>query len=316
MTRTVVRARLAGAFIAMTVGAAVPMAAVSWVTPWPQAAAPARVPAAEALTVTHAERALEPGEAVLLTVSAPVPLVAASAAAAGTTVPGFSGATPSTWQVLIGIDLDTKPGAYRVAINARTVTGSALTADVSVQIAAKTFPTRRLQVAPQFVSPPRSALARIERDRQLLARVLAGYSPSRWWGSGFQRPVPGALISGFGTRSVFNGQSRAPHRGADFAGESGTPVVAPAAGRVVAADDLYFSGNTVVLDHGLGVFSLLCHFSRIDVRVGDTVSAGQRVGAVGATGRVTGPHLHWTARIGPASVDPISLLAIRIPEYR
>ncbi|MCX6552959.1 MAG: M23 family metallopeptidase, partial [Acidobacteria bacterium] len=89
-----------------------------------------------------------------------------------------------------------------------------------------------------------------------------------------------------------------------------------AAGRVVVAEDLYFSGNTVVLDHGQGVFSLLCHFSRTDVRVGETVAAGQPVGAIGATGRVTGPHLHWTTRIGPAAVDPISLLAIRIPEYR
>ena len=118
------------------------------------------------------------------------------------------------------------------------------------------------------------------------------------------------MISVFGVRSVFNGEARAPHRGIDFRGATGTPVRAPARGVVVLAEALYFSGSAVVLDHGLGVFSLLGHLSRIDVQPGQLVLRGDVVGAVGATGRVTGPHLHWTLRVGAAAVDPLSVLAI------
>jgi murein DD-endopeptidase MepM/ murein hydrolase activator NlpD len=114
----------------------------------------------------------------------------------------------------------------------------------------------------------------------------------------------------FGVRSVFNGEARAPHRGVDLRGATGTPVRAPARGVVVLAEPLYFSGSTVILDHGLGVFSMLAHLSRLDVKPGSLVLRGDLVGAVGATGRVTGPHLHWTLRIGTASVDPLSALTI------
>ena len=117
-------------------------------------------------------------------------------------------------------------------------------------------------------------------------------------------------MSRFGTRSIFNGQARNPHSGADFMSPAGTPIQAPNAGRVALARDLYFSGNTIVIDHGLGVFSLLAHLSAFDVREGDTVAAGQVVGRVGATGRVTGPHLHWAVRVADARIDPLALLAL------
>jgi murein DD-endopeptidase MepM/ murein hydrolase activator NlpD len=109
---------------------------------------------------------------------------------------------------------------------------------------------------------------------------------------------------------VFNGQSRGSHSGADFLSPAGTPVKAPNAGRVVLARDLYYTGNTVIIDHGLGLFSLLAHLSQIDVKAGDTVAAGDVIGKVGATGRVTGPHLHWTVRDNNARVDPLSLLYV------
>jgi murein DD-endopeptidase MepM/ murein hydrolase activator NlpD len=109
---------------------------------------------------------------------------------------------------------------------------------------------------------------------------------------------------------VFNGQRRSPHNGADFPAGTGTPVKAPNAGRIVAARDLYFSGQTVIIDHGTGLFSTLAHLSRIDVREGDSVEPGDVVGLVGATGRVTGPHLHWALRVSGARVDPMSALAV------
>ena len=135
-------------------------------------------------------------------------------------------------------------------------------------------------------------------------------APERLWKEPFVRPVPQAANSRFGTRSVYNGAARSPHGGADFLSPAGTPVKAPNAGRVAVARELYFTGNTVVIDHGLGLFSMLAHLSAIDVREGDLVTAGEVVGQVGATGRVTGPHLHWAVRAGGARVDPLAVLAL------
>ena len=122
--------------------------------------------------------------------------------------------------------------------------------------------------------------------------------------------MPGAATSSFGRRSVLNGQARSPHSGTDFRAATGTPVRAPNGGRVVLAADQYFSGNTVILDHGQGLFSFLAHLSRITVRDGQIVARGEEVGLSGATGRVTGPHLHWTVRLDGARVDPLSVLAL------
>ena len=123
------------------------------------------------------------------------------------------------------------------------------------------------------------------------------------------RPVPDAANSSFGTRSIYNGEARSPHGGTDFLSPAGRPIKAPNAGRVVLAAPLYFTGGTVVIDHGLGMFSLFAHLSTIGVREGQVVKTGDVIGEVGATGRVTGPHLHWAVRLGGARVDPLSLIA-------
>ncbi len=163
---------------------------------------------------------------------------------------------------------------------------------------------------PAFVTPPASEQPRIEREAALLAATWASTAPIRLWTTAFVRPVPHAANSAFGTRSIFNGTPRNSHGGADFRSPAGTPVLAPNAGRVAVARGLYFSGNVVIIDHGLGVFSTLAHLSAIDVKEGELVMPGQRIGLVGATGRVTGPHLHWAVRAGGARVDPLSLLAV------
>jgi len=271
-------------------------------------AAPPRPPR---LDVSHAARALVPGEAVLLTFTATSgSLTSVRGTAFGQPFTAYPGAPAGAWHALVGIDLSARPGPAAVEVEARLADGSPLAAKISLTIAPKTFATRRLTVAPEFVTPPPAEQARIERERLLLNRVLSAMSPRHLWDDGFGRPVDGEVISVFGVRSVFNGEARAPHRGIDFRGATGTPVRAPARGVVVLAEPLYFSGSTVVLDHGLGVFSMLAHLSRIDVKSGSLVVRGDPVGAIGATGRVTGPHLHWTLRIGPAAVDPLSVLAI------
>jgi murein DD-endopeptidase MepM/ murein hydrolase activator NlpD len=133
---------------------------------------------------------------------------------------------------------------------------------------------------------------------------------SNTWEAPFVAPAEGRVSSNFGVRSIFNGQPRSPHGGIDYSGAVGAPVAAPAGGLVALAEDLFFTGNTVVIDHGLGLYSLLAHLSEFAVRAGDRVERDQIVGRVGATGRVTAPHLHWTVRLNGARVDPLSLLAV------
>jgi len=161
-----------------------------------------------------------------------------------------------------------------------------------------------------FVTPPASEQERIAREAALLAGVWRAPAAERLWTGAFVRPVPQEANSAFGTRSIFNGKPRNAHGGADFLSPAGTPIEAPNGGRIAVARLLYFSGNTVVIDHGLGLFSMLAHLSTIDVHEGDRVTTGQQVGRVGATGRVTGPHLHWAVRAGDARVDPLSLLSV------
>ena len=172
----------------------------------------------------------------------------------------------------------------------------------------RTFPTRTLTVDDAFVNPPPEAIEQIERDTQTLNRIWAASSATKLWDGPFLRPVPDPANSRFGSRSVLNGQPRSPHSGADFLSPEGRPVKAPNAGRVVFAGSQYFTGNTIVIDHGLGLFSLFAHLSRMDVQRRRHGRDGERsIGEVGATGRVTGPHLHWTVRVNGARVDPLSL---------
>ncbi len=199
-------------------------------------------------------------------------------------------------------------GEYPVTIDFTSEDGIRTENIQTFTVEPREFPTRQLRVAPQFVNPPPSVQQRIDRERRQLGALFRAVVPEPRWGS-FVRPIEVSVVSGFGVRSVYNGEPRAPHTGADFASPSGTPVLAPGGGRVVLAEPLYFTGNTVMIDHGVGLVSLLAHLSRIDVRVGADVAAGAPVGLVGATGRATGPHLHWTVRLQGARVDPLSVIA-------
>jgi murein DD-endopeptidase MepM/ murein hydrolase activator NlpD len=265
---------------------------------------------AAALTVTPASRAMQPGEPVLLTIKSEQPLASVKVKAFGVESAGFQRdpANARDWQALIGIDLDTKPGTYTVHVTGVSSDGP-LETEIRITVRPKKFLTRRLSVDEALVNPPESARARIDAESKETSEIFNSVADGRLWQS-FIRPVPQPANSAFGKRSVFNGQPRNAHTGADFLSPAGTPVKAAASGRVRLAKNLYFSGNTVIVDHGLGVFSLFAHLSRIDVQPGDAVTATDIVGLVGATGRVTGAHLHWTVRVAGARVDPLALLLL------
>jgi murein DD-endopeptidase MepM/ murein hydrolase activator NlpD len=215
--------------------------------------------------------------------------------------------TANTWRVLVGIDLAVKPGKHEVVIETQP---GGHKASYSLVVKARQFPTRTLKVDQAFVTPPPEVAERIERESKELNEVWASPAADKLWQGTFIRPVPEPANSAFGSRSVFNGEPRSQHTGADFRSPSGTPIKAPNAGHVVIAGPRYFSGDTVVIDHGQGLFSLFAHLSETNVKVGDSVKKGQVVGLVGQSGRVTGPHLHWSVRLNGARIDPLSLVTV------
>lgn len=258
-------------------------------------------------SLTLEARSFRPGELVIATIATPDDASVVEVEGLGRTWPSHA-LGPGTWRAVLGIDLDQKPGRYEVVARA-----GALVLTKAVTVEPRSFPVRRLRVNPDFVNPPPELTARIEAESRFVEQVFAHPALEPLWSGPFRRPVPQPANSRFGTRSVFNGEPRNPHAGTDFLSPAGTPVHAPNAGRVVAARDLFFSGNTVMIDHGAGLFSQLAHLSRIDVQEGEMVRAGQVVGLVGATGRVTGAHLHWGVRVSGARVDALSVLAVLGP---
>jgi murein DD-endopeptidase MepM/ murein hydrolase activator NlpD len=211
-----------------------------------------------------------------------------------------------------GVDLDVEPGSHVLLLQARDTGGGGAVREHSVEILVenKTYPTEELKVAPKYVNPPDEVSQRIARESASLKTLWEQATPEALFDGTTVRPLSGVLGRNFGRRRVFNGQPKSPHSGTDLSAGEGTPVPASARGRVVMARDLYYSGNLVVLDHGGGVYTLYAHLSRMGVGEGDLVDAGQEIGQVGSTGRVTGAHLHWGARIGEARVDPAVLLEL------
>ena len=262
------------------------------------------------LRIKHYARSLQPGEIVRLTVESSEPLLSLEAEAFERTFRGHSSSSSLVWQVLIGVDLDTKPGSQDIVLAGTSKSGEEFSQTYRLVIQGKTFPTRRLTVESKYVNPPAEVLERIREESQTTSRIFAAVTPSRLWVEPFTAPVAAPANSSFGKRSILNGQPRSPHSGTDFSGPIGTPVKAPNSGRVVLAGDLYYSGNTVIVDHGLGLYSYFGHLSRALVAEGQVVEQGDVLGEIGATGRVTGAHLHWAVRLNRTRVDAMSLIAV------
>jgi murein DD-endopeptidase MepM/ murein hydrolase activator NlpD len=261
------------------------------------------------LSISHRARAIAPGEVVVVDVTAGTALEKVEGRWLDQAVP-FYAIEPTHWQGLLPIDLAARAGRRALSVTAVASNGRPLTRDYPITIAARTFPARRITVEEKFAAPPPEELARIERERKTVEAIFAGPALERQWRDSFVVPVPGNSTSSFGRRSIVNGEPRAPHSGTDFQAASGTVVVAPNRGRIALAADLYFPGRTIIIDHGAGVYSYLAHLSAFKVAEGEIVERRQPIALSGATGRVTGPHLHWTLRLGRARVDPLSLLSV------
>ena len=210
------------------------------------------------------------------------------------------------WTALVGIPLSAEPGEAGITVRPEGRPEK----QIAYIVAPKQYREQRLTVAPRTVDLSPEDQARYERERAHLTTVMATLTDLGPDAALQMRvPVPGRRSSSFGLRRVFNGQSRNPHSGMDIAAGTGTPVLAPLPGKVIDTGDYFFNGGTVWLDHGCGLLTMYCHLSRVDVKVGDVLKTGEKLAAVGATGRVTGPHLHWSVMLNRAMVDPALFIA-------
>ena len=215
------------------------------------------------------------------------------------------------WVAMVGVDLDSRPGDHAVQVTFQYADGRSRTEREPVVVVGHEYPTTELTVEDRYVELSPEDQARAEREGAETNAIYDTLTPERLWQLPFLVPVRGATDGrNFGHRRVFNGVPRAPHSGADLRAKTGTPIYAANRGRVVLAKNLFYSGNAVFVDHGLGLYTTYLHLSEIDVAVGDIVERGQQLGLAGATGRVTGPHLHWGLRILNARVDPFSLVRL------
>ena len=205
----------------------------------------------------------------------------------------------STWVAVVGIPLSAPLTEERVTI--KTASGRK---EATFAVGYKQYASQSLKVPPRQVNLSKADLARVGREHVRIERALSSFSEPPPESLRLPQPVPGPRSSSFGMRRIFNGESRNPHSGMDIAAPSGTPVSVPIAGTVVDTGEYFFNGNAVFVDHGRGLVSMYCHLSAIDVKPGQRLDAGTRLGLVGMTGRATGPHLHWGLSLNRVWVDP------------
>ena len=214
----------------------------------------------------------------------------------------------STWAALGAVDVEAKPKPVRLALVAVLADGTKLSFNKPISIQEAPYDERTLTVSKKFVKPSLKQRQRAARESKALTKALARTSAQRLWRGSFTQPTAGIETSPFGTKRTYNAKKKSRHLGLDLDGKIGDPIFAANAGRIVVASERFYSGGTVVVDHGQGLFTMYFHMSRIDVKAGDLVEKSQGLGAIGATGQVTGPHLHFSVRLGGLYQDPHYLL--------
>ena len=218
------------------------------------------------------------------------------------------------WSALGGIGLATSPGVYQLEIEGTLPDGTLLKEVKGFTIEKKIFPLQHLKVDPRFIVLSPEDQRRVAEEQEIIRKVWENPQPVRLWRGRFLAPIPDVEGRGFGNYRVFNNQRRSQHTGVDMSAPEGTPLRACNSGVVVLARELFFGGNTIFIDHGEGLYSMYFHLSEILVKKGDMVIRGETIGLVGATGRVTGPHLHCSVRLKGARLDPFSLFSLALEE--
>jgi len=220
------------------------------------------------------------------------------------------------WYGLAGVDVEAKPGSYKLELEAVLPDGQSTYDERDVLVQAAHYKTESLRVPDRFVQPDAETLRRIEAERKIKDAAFSHETTAPEWSGTFVAPIDSTVSEGFGTRRTFNGKLASVHRGLDYHAKPGSPVTAANSGEVVLAQELFYEGNCVIIDHGQQFMTLYMHLSRLDVSEGEKVKKGQEIGLSGATGRATGPHLHTAVRWQGAYLDPAQLWALPLPKMQ
>lgn len=262
------------------------------------------------LRVEYLPRVVKQGDVCFIRASGPALLKSIYGEFRGERFPMAFGAHHGTYEGLLGIDMNTRPATYEIKVVAIDGSRRAYSSALLLKVEKVDFRTQTLSLPSSMVDLDPETLERVNKEERRLKALFQGFRDERLWSGAFLPPVPGELTAVFGLRRIINGQHRSPHTGVDLRAEEGTPVLACNSGVVVLVDQLFFSGKSVILDHGWGIYSMYLHLSEALASEGDRVSTGAMLGRVGSTGRSTRPHLHWGIRINRARVDPLSLLRL------
>lgn len=216
------------------------------------------------------------------------------------------------WHALAGVDLQSNPGQYGMDVTATLPGGRIAKKSMPVSVAAGDFKTGEINVPDNFVNPSEAEQKQISGGELLKKRAYSHSAPRMLWSGDFVKPVAAASTPSFGESRIMNEEKSSLHTGTDFPAKEGTPVLAANSGTVVLTRDLFYEGNTVIIDHGQGLFTVYLHLSRTDVKEGDKLKKTDRIGLSGASGRVTGPHLHFAVRWQGVWLDPVQVLALTL----
>jgi hypothetical protein len=263
-------------------------------------------------SVAWTPQELRSGSACLFTVELEGSPAKLSGKWMGRDVSFFQGRDGHEWYGLAGVDVEALPGVYPLDVVATMPDGEVIHLSRDVPVGPSNYKTVSLRVPERFVKPDAATLRRIESDKQAKSIAFSHQIPAPEWSGDFLAPIGSVVSDSFGTRRVFNGKLVSVHRGLDFRAKPGSPVLAANSGEVVLARELFYEGNCVIIDHGEGFMTLYMHLSRFRVAEGQKVTKGQEIGLSGATGRVTGPHLHMGVRWEGAYIDPASLLSLTL----
>jgi murein DD-endopeptidase MepM/ murein hydrolase activator NlpD len=255
-------------------------------------------------------RNIRQGDVFLVRATGPASLKSVHAEFQGKKFSLSSAERQGSYEALIGVDLNAKPAKVKMKVMAKGDRGKGYSKALTLKVERVDFPVQRLTLPRSMVDLGPKTLERVNRESKKLKALFGGVREERLWKGAFSRPVEGEVTTGFGLRRVINGQRKSPHTGVDLRADEGTPVLACNSGWVALVGDFFFSGKSVILDHGEGLYSMYFHLSEIAVGEGDRIHTENLLGRVGSTGRSTGPHLHWGIIIRGARVDPLSFLRL------
>jgi murein DD-endopeptidase MepM/ murein hydrolase activator NlpD len=264
----------------------------------------------DGMPVEFVFRSLQPGEVILAVLKGEPPVKAVRLQFLGKKYILSASRPGEKPFALIGVDLDVKPQSYVIRITAEKEDGTKEDARQEFLMDPKNFSQKRFWIKESLIAPPPQELERIRREQELLQDIYNCITPE-WLGTGsFIPPLDQEAFPNFGQRRIYNKRPPSVHAGVDIGAPWGTPIRAANSGKVVLASSLYFSGKTVIIEHGQGVFSIYGHMSKFLVKRGDVIKKGALIGKVGSTGRSTGPHLHWALKIYESRVDPFALVGM------